>query len=75
MVGLYMPLISIPAHYDGSHVLLDEAINLPPNTRLIVTVLDDSDPDRAAFLGMSSCALNAAYSDEEVEYTENDLRK
>jgi hypothetical protein len=68
-----MPLLSIPAHYDGSQVLFDESVALRPNTRLIVTVLEHADPDREAFLSLSSSALGAAYSDDEVEYTEADL--
>lgn len=68
-----MPLLSIPAHDDGSRVLLDEAVALRPNTRLIVTVLENSDSDRAGFMSLSSGALAAAYSDDEVEYSEADL--
>jgi hypothetical protein len=63
----------LPAHDDGSRVLFDESVVLRPNTRLIVTVLEHADPDREAFLSLSSSALGAAYSDDEVEYTEADL--
>jgi len=66
---------SIPAHYDGSQVLLDEAVELRPDTRLIVTVLPDLDSDRDDFIRMSTTALNEAYSDDEVEYTEADIAK
>ena len=30
---------TISAHFDGEHILLDEAVELEPNTRLLVTVL------------------------------------
>jgi hypothetical protein len=30
---------TIPAHFDGQHILLDEAVELEPNTKLLVTVL------------------------------------
>ena len=70
-----MPLVSIAAHYDGDQVRLDEAVSLPPNARLIVTVLDDSDSERADFLRLAAGGLEAAYSEDEVEYTEADLRK
>lgn len=69
-----MPLLTVAAHYDGSRVLLDEAVQLRPNTRLIVTVLEDSDQERDEFLGMASRALGAACADDEVEYSEADLR-
>lgn len=68
-----MPLQSIPAHYDGSHVLLDEPVVIKPNSRLIVTVLEDHDPEREDFLRMTSESLAASYCDEEVEYGEEDL--
>ena len=32
---------SIPAHFDGEHILLDEPVELKPNTKLIVTVLSE----------------------------------
>jgi hypothetical protein len=70
-----MPLMSIPAHYDGTQVLLDEKVSLPPNSRLLVTVLDDSDNDREQFLQLASNSLATAYSDEEVEYTAADLKR
>jgi len=30
---------TIPAHFDGQHILLDEAVELEPNRKLLVTVL------------------------------------
>jgi hypothetical protein len=68
-----MPLLTVAAHYDGSRVLLDEAVDLRPNTRLIVTVLEDPDQERDEFLSMASLALGMATGDDEVEYTEADL--
>jgi hypothetical protein len=70
-----MPLLTISAHYDGSHVLLDEAVQLRPNTRLIVTVLDELDRDRDDFLNMASRAFGVAVADDEVEYSESDLQR
>lgn len=37
-----MATLSLKAHYDGKTIRLDEPFDLPPNTRLLVTVLDDS---------------------------------
>jgi len=70
-----MPLMSIPAHYDGTQVLLDEKVTLAPNARLLVTVLDDSNDDREQFLQLAANSLATAYSDEEVEYTAADLKR
>ena len=41
-----MDTISIPAHFDGERILLDEAVELEPNTRLVVTVLPNHDAER-----------------------------
>jgi len=68
-----MPLQSIPAHYDGSQVLLDEQVIIKPNSRLIVTILEDDDPEREDFLRLAGESIAASYSDDEVEYSEEDL--
>ena len=70
-----MPLVSIPAHYDGTQVLLDEEVVLRPNARLIVTVLGDSDAEREDFLRVAANGLAGAWSEDEVEYSEADIRR
>ena len=70
-----MPLLSIPAHYDGVQVCLDEEVPLRPNARLIVTVLEDTDAERINFLRLAASGLAAAYADEEVEYSLADLKR
>ena len=70
-----MPLVNIPAHYDGVQVLLDEKVVLRPNARLIVTVLDDFDEDREDFLRMAANGLAAGYAEDEVEYTVADIKR
>ena len=40
-------LVTIPAHFDGQAIQLDVNIALKPNTRLLVTVLDQADPHTA----------------------------
>jgi hypothetical protein len=56
-------LISIPAHFDGERILLDEPVELERNARLVVTVLPNGDADRDAWLGLSLNQLNAAYEE------------
>lgn len=36
----------IPAHFDGERILLDEPVELEPNTKLTVTVLSKSSRER-----------------------------
>ena len=69
-----MPLLSISAHFDGERVLLDEDVQIRPNARLLVTVLDEADPDRQEFLRLAQASLADAYAEDDVEYTEADLR-
>jgi hypothetical protein len=58
----------IPAHFDGEHILLDEPVELEPNTKLLVTVLP-KDVERAEWLQVSLKRLQAAYDDGEEEYS------
>lgn len=60
--------ISIPAHFDGEHILLDEPVELERNARLIVTVLPNGDADRDAWLSLSATQLNAAYDGDCDDY-------
>ena len=59
---------SIPAHFDGERILLDEPVELEPNTRLIVTVLSEEDFDRDVWLALSRKRFEAAYENGEEEY-------
>jgi len=60
--------ISIPAHFDGDRILLDEPVKLARNARLIVTVLPDADGDRDSWLRLSATQLNAAYDGDRDDY-------
>ena len=61
--------ISIPAHFDGVHILLDEPHALKPNTKLLVTVLPEKDEERESWLKLSAQRLEDVYTDEEPEYS------
>jgi len=34
-------LMTVPAHYDGTQIQLDVEVELKPDTRLLVTILDE----------------------------------
>lgn len=70
-----MILKSISARYDGGRVLFDEDVMIPPQSRLLVTILDDSDPDRGEFLSLASTSFADSFGEDEVEYSEADLRQ
>lgn len=69
-----MPMKSVAAHFDGHEIRLDEKVNLRPDTRLLVTILEDVDGERADFLALAGSAFADSYGDDEVEYTEADLK-
>lgn len=61
---------SVPAHFDCEHILLDETIELEPNTKLIVTVLPKHDDiEREGWLYLSSKRLENVYGTDEEEYS------
>jgi hypothetical protein len=57
--------ISIPAHFDGERILLDESVELERNARLIVTILPSGDAERETWLRFSATRLNAAYNGDD----------
>ena len=59
---------TIPAHFDGQQILLDEAVELEPNTKLLVTVLP-KDADVGVWRALSAKRLAEAYGEEEEEYS------
>lgn len=67
--------ISIPAHFDGERILLDEPVELERNARLVVTVLPDGDPDRDAWLRVSLNQLNAAYDGDADDYPLDSIKE
>ena len=59
--------ITVPAHYDGERIQLDEPGELPVNARLLVTVLAEYD-DREWWRRFSAANLARAYDGDEPEY-------
>ena len=70
-----MSNISIPAHFDGERILLDEPVELEPNTKLIVTVLGKHDAEHDSWLGLSGSGLETAYGTDEEEYSLDSIRE
>ena len=64
-----MNTISIPAHFDGRHILLDEPYPLQPDAKLLVTVLPEEDEERDAWMRLSAQGLAGAYADDEPDYS------
>jgi hypothetical protein len=70
-------MIALPAHFDGERICLDEPFNLEPNTKLIVTVLPELEPDNEyeAWLRLSGQRLEYAYGENEPEYSKDLLKE
>ena len=65
---------TIPAHFDGQHILLDEAVELEPNTKLLVTVLP-KDEESEEWRSLSAKRLEDAYGEDEEEYPADLIKK
>jgi hypothetical protein len=64
-----MQSVVLNGHYDGDRILLDEPFEMKANTRVLVTVLPDTDSERLDWLRLSAERLKDAYGDDEPEYT------
>jgi hypothetical protein len=76
--NLFMPTVTLKAHYDGRQIVLDEPFDLLPNASLIVTVLSATaveEVEHAQWGALSARGLAHAYSDSEPEYTEADIKQ
>ena len=71
-----MEAISVPAHFDGERILLDEPMELEPNTKLIVTILPKGgNGDREAWLALSGQRLDDAYGEAEEAYPVDSIKE
>ena len=79
--GAYLKVmrsVTLRAHYDGEHIVLDEPFEIPKNTPLVVTVLApaelEHDQERSSWAQLNARSLARAYGDDEPEYTVADLK-
>jgi len=72
-----MPMIAVPAHFDGEQICLDEPFDLEQNAKLIVTILSEqeSDNEHDAWLHLSGKRLEDAYRQKEPEYSSDFLKE
>ena len=66
-----METITLPAHFDGEHIRLDVPYELKPETKLSVTVIlsEESEREKAAWNEISERGLEAAFGDDEPDYS------
>jgi hypothetical protein len=72
-----MNAVTLKAHYDGTHILLDDPFPLEPQTRLLVTVVpgDTVEDERQAWLAASQASFARAYGEDEPDYSDAALRE
>lgn len=70
-----MIMRSVSARFHEGRVLFDEDIVIPSQARLLVTILEDSDTDHSDFIALSATSFADAYDEDEVEYSEADIRR
>ena len=73
-----MMTVTLRAHFDGEHIVLDEPYEIPANAPLEVTVLASAgfelERERANWAAVSAWSLARGYGDDEPEYTVADLK-
>lgn len=71
-----MPSITLKAHYDGQHIVLDEPFDLPVDSSLMVTVLlPEINNENDQWVNVALRGLSQAYSDNEPEYSLDNIRR
>jgi hypothetical protein len=69
-------LTTLPAHYDGKEIKLDVPFSIEPNTRLLITILDQSEDSQQFLVEAAMIASEAAFArvwDNEEDDIYNDL--
>lgn len=72
-----MSFITLPGHFDGQQIQLDDPYPLAPDTPLLITVLMPSsvDQESAQWTAWSLEGLAAAYGPDEPDYSSALLRE
>jgi len=73
-----MPTVTLKAHFDGKHIVLDEPFAIPANASLTVTVLSPlakfHDAENTEWEALALQCLADAYGESEPEYSLGDVR-
>ena len=59
---------TLPAHFNGEKIVLDEPFELTPNMKIVVTVISENDSESEDWILAAKKSLARAYSDDEPEY-------
>jgi hypothetical protein len=72
-----MPMMAVPAYFDGERICLYEPFDLETDTKLIVTILPGgrTDNEHESWLHLSDNRLEEAYGKNEPEYSSDLLNE
>lgn len=71
-----MASVTLRAHFNGNQVVIDEPAELKPDTKLLITVLPDTEGDRSSeWFQMAETSFDTAFGDDEPEYGPENLVK
>ncbi|MEW6609033.1 MAG: hypothetical protein AB1414_16570 [bacterium] len=75
-----MSIVTLPAHFDGKRICLDEPFDLERDNKLIVTILPTlptrkTNNEHEGWLSLSCQRLEGAYGGNEPEYSSDLLKE
>lgn len=72
-----MASVTVPAHFDGKQILLDEPYELKSDDKLLVTILSKGfdATEQEDWVVIAKHGLSRAYSDDEPEYTSSMIKE
>ena len=70
-----METITLHGHYDGSQIQIDDPFEMPPNTKVLITIVPNEDAELTAWHHFSTQGLAAAYGNDEPEYALNLIKE
>ncbi|MBP9664742.1 MAG: hypothetical protein KBD94_08975 [Pyrinomonadaceae bacterium] len=70
-----METVTLNAHFDGKQIVLDEPHALEPDTKLVVSVVQQQNGHRDDWTDLSLANLERAYADDEPEYSLDLIRE
>jgi hypothetical protein len=71
-----MLAVTLKAHYNGKHIVLDEPFDLPPDSPLMVTVMPKKNfTEEDQWHSLAVDALARSYGDDEPDYSAADLKR
>jgi len=66
---------TIKAHFNGDQIVVDDPVELEPNTKLLITIIAKPDEEHDAWVSLSKNRLEQAYDSNEMDYSLNLIKE